>query len=302
VWLSKLVTTVGWIRKGHFLMVGRSRRVDCCNLLRATVIVVATATAAFGQSNATSGTGVQTVPKESSLPEFEVATIKPSNPLAGIIGVLTYPGGKVTIGHCTTVMLMGFAFDVQQYQILGAPSWALNDQYDIAAVPPASSTSSSVGPRSPKSPLTAEQKQMLQALLIDRYQLKFHTENRTGTVYRLILGREKLKLKPPNHTDSPPWVGSPEGGAIHGTGVVGANISMTVLSSRLGRYLLHPVLDETGLKGTYDFEYRYSSDNSRDDLVPSILTSLRAVGLDLKTGNGPIETIVIDRIEKPSAN
>lgn len=283
-------------------MIGGSRRVDCCNLLRTTVIIVATATAAFGQSHAPGGTRVQTAHTESSLPEFEVATIKPSNPLAGIIGVLTYPGGKVTVGHSTTVMLMAYAFDVQQSQILGAPSWARNDQYDIAAIPPAPSNSSSANPRSLKFPLTGEQRQMLQALLIDRYQLKFHIANRTGTVYRLILGRAKLRLQPPDHTDRPPWVGSPGGGAIHGSGVAGANISMPLLSSRLSRYLLHPVLDETGLKGTYDFEYRYSNDNSRDDLVPSILTSLRAIGLDLKAGKGPIETIVIDHIEKPSAN
>jgi uncharacterized protein (TIGR03435 family) len=74
---------------------------------------------------------------------------------------------------------------------------------------------------------------------------------------------------------------------------------------RLSRYFECPILDETGLKGSFDFKYQivdYDPNLDKQDLVGSILTSLKGIGLNLKSAKGPVETVVIDHVERPSAN
>jgi uncharacterized protein (TIGR03435 family) len=68
-------------------------------------------------------------------------------------------------------------------------------------------------------------------------------------------------------------------------------------------YLQKPVLDRNELKGYFDFEYKYDNDEeAHPDVISCIVTSLQALGLKLKPSQGPVETIVIDHAEKPSAN
>lgn len=239
------------------------------------------------------------------LPEFEVASVKP-NMKGGIAGFQTFPGGRIRCEYCRLEWLIMFAFDIQSYQITGGPAWMHEAAYSIDAEPPASSESARHNPPSLYSPLDEEQRLMLQALLIGRFQLKFHRENRTGQVYVLTKGGGALKLKPPKDATLDPWVGSiVGGGGIDGDGILGQNISMPFLAVDLSRYLEHPVLDETGLKGSFDFKYQiadYNPNLDMQDFVGSILTSLKGIGLNLKSNKGPVETIVIDHVERPSAN
>ena len=64
------------------------------------------------------------------------------------------------------------------------------------------------------------------------------------------------------------------------------------------------MLDQTGLKGSYDFKYQYLDpfEEERPDVIYTILKSVQAIGLKLDPGRGPVDTIVIDHVEKPSAN
>ncbi|MDR3735106.1 MAG: TIGR03435 family protein [Acidobacteriaceae bacterium] len=118
------------------------------------------------------------------------------------------------------------------------------------------------------------------------------------------MGRFPVKLNPPKDLTAQPWVGSNNGGGINGDGIVGANISMPLLSLRLSRFLGHPVLDETGINGAFDFkcEYAYDATDPDRDYVGSILTSVEGIGLKLKAAQGPIDTIAIDHVTKPSPN
>jgi hypothetical protein len=83
-----------------------------------------------------------------SSPAFEVASVKPSNPQGGRIGVglFTYPGGRIVASGCPLDYLIQQAFDVQSFQIAGGPGWIHNDRFDIEAKPPASSLSSKANP------------------------------------------------------------------------------------------------------------------------------------------------------------
>jgi uncharacterized protein (TIGR03435 family) len=211
----------------------------------------------------------------------------------------------VVIGHSTLELLVQFAFDVEPFQISGGPDWMRDnhERYEIEARPSSTSKSSNLNPSTRKAPLSDEQREMLQSLLIDRFQLRFHRETRQGPVYLLALGKKELKLKEVKHESEFEWVGSVKGGGIDGDGLAGKNISMPVMAQRLSGYLQKPVLDQTGLKGYFDFEYKYDNDEEvHPDVVACIVTSLQALGLKLKPSQGPVETIVIDHAEKPSAN
>jgi uncharacterized protein (TIGR03435 family) len=140
---------------------------------------------------------------------------------------------------------------------------------------------------------------MLQSLLMERFGLKFHRESKIGAVYVLTRGNSELKLHAPKDKDSSPgvWLAS--------DGLVGQNASTALLAARLSGILQQPVLDETGLSGSFDFKSALLGNDPKaeyQDIVASILTSVQEVGLKLKSAKGPVETIVIDHVERPTPN
>jgi uncharacterized protein (TIGR03435 family) len=247
-----------------------------------------------------------------TIPEFEVASVRLSGPnQRERNGLYIYPGGEVRCNGCRLEYLIMRAFDVQQFQISGGPAWkdlVSGDSFDIEAKPPKSSSSARSNPASPKSAPSEEQRQMLLALLVDRFQLKFHDDTREGPVYLLERGNGELKLQTPKDPNAIPWLGGIEGGMIYRpTGVAGMNASMQLVAQRLSRYLERPVIDKTGISGSFDFKFENEESDphgeiTRDDVVSSILTSVHGIGLKLTPAKGSVETIVIDHVEKPSSN
>lgn len=239
-----------------------------------------------------------------SPPSFEVASVRPSamNDHRLGIGFFTFPGGRIVANMCSLDYLIELAFDIQPFQIVGGPGWIHEDRFDIEAKPPASSKSSRANPNNPKLPPNAEQRQMLQTLLADRFGLQFHHEAREGSVYLLLRTSKPLKIEPTKDTTEYPWVGSVAGGAISRDGIRGTNASMELLARRLSPYLQHPVLDRTGLAGPFDFRYELPKDDTVPDVVSSIVLSVQGLGLKLEPGKRPIETLIIDRVARPSPN
>ena len=275
----------------------------CSACLLVAAFAVGFAGNALGQQNAADPCA-QASTANTKLPEFDVATIKPFNP-PGIAGLFVYPGGRVGAGHLNLRLLLMFACDVQKFQVVGGPGWADSDYFNIEAKPPDSSPSARSNPASPKFPPTDEQRQMLLALLIDRFQLKFHVEKKEGPVYLLERGKGELKLNPPKDPANAPWVALIGGEAM---GVAGQNVSMPYLAARLSEFVERPVIEQTGIAGSFDFQFKTGEQasevqiNSYADLVPTILESVRGIGLELKSAKGPVETIVIDHAEQPLPN
>ena len=143
---------------------------------------------------------------------------------------------------------------------------------------------------------------MLQSVLVERFQLRYHRETREGPVYFLVKGNKALKLVDSKDKNAYPWAGGIRGGMIVGDGLAGINESMEDLAKRLSRYLGGPVLDRTGLSGSFDFRSEYSSDDELPDVITMILASVRDIGLKLEASKGPVDGIVIEHAEKPSAN
>lgn len=231
-----------------------------------------------------------------SPPAFEAASLRPANPPIGLIGLFTYPGGRIRVRQYTLEMLIEDAFNIRSFQIQGGPAWMSENRYDIDAVPPASSISSKSNPPYAKAPPNDEQREMLQSLLADRFQLKTHRETRQGPIYLLLRTSRKLNLQAPKDTNGFPWAG------ILNEGLAGENISMPVFATRLSGYLRRPVIDQTGLKGSFDFKCDYPPEGPDADMLSLILTSVTEIGLKLEAAKGPVEMIVIDHAERPSVN
>jgi uncharacterized protein (TIGR03435 family) len=143
---------------------------------------------------------------------------------------------------------------------------------------------------------------MLQPLLADRFHLKAHIEQREMPIYELVVakGGSKLKEAPPNQAGGAHMI-------VDGSGKVdAANASLAGLPGLLNREVGRPVVDKTGLTGKYNFTLEYaavSKAGTDDSAGPSIFTALEEqLGLKLEPTKAPMDVLVIDSIEQPTAN
>ncbi len=195
-------------------------------------------------------------------PAFEVASVKPADLAARTpVGLFTYAGGRIVASRCTLDYVIEQAFDVQPFQVTDGPGWIHNDRFDIEARPPADSKAAKSNPSNFKLPPDDEQRQMMQTLLADRFHLKFHRDTKEGSVYILTKGSKALRLQEAKNPNDYPWAGGLGGGLPSGDGLAGTNITLPQLVKRMAQWLGRPVLDRTGLAGSFDFRSEYSSDD-----------------------------------------
>ena len=249
--------------------------------------------------------GMQHVSAQSStasanLPAFDAATIKPPDPGRGrIAGFLGEPGGRVFFGG-TLKMLVECAFDLQRYQVDGGPEWVGSQWFEIHAVPPDSSSSREIKIRNANP--SSDQRLMLQSLLRSRFGFKFHLDSKQGDVYILARGRKPLGFEPPKDpTADPRAIVTIWATGIFDGNAVGINTTTAYLAQRLSSYLQFPVVDETGITGSYDFRLPATDPENRDRLA-AVVSVVDRLGLTIKRGRGPIQTLVIDHVEQPSEN
>lgn len=152
---------------------------------------------------------------------------------------------------------------------------------------------------------------MLQTLLADRFNLKVHSETRDAPAYDLVIasrGPKNMKTEPDSETRHLDWRGRTHLTA-HALSL--ADLAKPILTAQMGC----PVEDKTGLSGKYDFTLDWSVDSmaiagpesdsgpAPEPSGPSIFTALQEqLGLRLKPTKTPMESIVIDHIERPSEN
>lgn len=246
-----------------------------------------------------------------ALPEFEVATIKPVLPNAQLVmGTHVYPGGRVVITAFPLKTLIQTAFALSYWQISGGEKWLEDDQYIVEAKPSATMVSSIKDLRYTVFGIEDHHlREMLQALLIDRFQLKFHRETKTGDVYLLERNGQPFKPRPMESMPS----GSDADSDNHSFGSIGYAggrwgifaTSMPQLAKFTSDFVLHvPVLDRTELSGRFDYKQREPDLDPKYDGDPSdsFRSYLKEIGLKLAPVKGPVETFVIDHAAKPSRN
>jgi uncharacterized protein (TIGR03435 family) len=258
---------------------------------------------AFVALPATLGQNTPASPLISPVSAFEVVSIKPSNPNGqGHLGFLSYPGGRVELSGATVKMLLRYALDIQEFQIIGEPDWAIKLRFDIAAVAPVKVDSGHEKQSLVSATPSVDQRKMILALLTDRFALKYHHSMKPGSVYFLLTtGKSTLLTESENTTRDPrggigiTMQGIPNGDAF------GLNLSMASFARAIGHELDRPVIDQTGLSGTFDFRVKAAVANE-GDAMDGILIALRPLGLQLKSGKAPVDMIVIDSITLPTAN
>jgi uncharacterized protein (TIGR03435 family) len=223
-----------------------------------------------------------------SPPAFEVASIR-RNLTSGLNTRINISGGRLAITNGSLKTLIRNAYEIESFQLAGEPRWLDTDMYDIVA------TTGSSEPISPD-----QLKLLLQNLLADRFQLKVHWETRKAPVYELLLDKNGPKFKE-NSGAQEPGINTQKGsgkGRMQGT-----REPVSILASNLGNQLGRLVLDKTGLHGGYDWTLEWDLDLTVDSPHPSLFTAVREqLGLRLKAQKGPMETLVIDRAERPSEN
>ena len=204
--------------------------------------------------------------------------------------------------------LITMAYDLHRLQITGAPSWFESDKYDITGKPEV-----------PGQPNVTQLKIMLQKLLVDRFQLKFHREKKELSVYAITVGKTGSKL---TKSQSDPN-GLP--GLFFGRAPAGMNFNVRnatiaeVAGVLQGSVLDKPVVDQTGLSEKYDFTLKFTPDPGQMagfggppqqppaadnlDAPPDIFTAFQQqLGLKLESTKAPAEVMVIDSVAKPSEN
>jgi uncharacterized protein (TIGR03435 family) len=274
-------------------------------------------------------------------PEFEVASIKPnieggprrfmgmkspgtfSAENEGLTNLIQRAYG-VSSGQRNWLQI--FVAPGQGVPILGGPAWISSERYDITAKWNAAPID---GPRSIQSIEKAESEMnlMLRTLLERRFQLRLHRETRDLPVYDLTVANAgKLKRGPcvtfdPDNLATQPGQPPPDycGASRLGRRGVdwtldGTGMKMSQLADTLSFLIAsRTVIDKTGFAGTFDAHLRWTPGPgefgagqvpaSPDDAAESVFTVLQEqLGLKLRTGRGPVEVLVIDSAEKPSAN
>ena len=191
--------------------------------------------------------------------EFDVASVKSSDPAARGGRFSAQPGGRLQVENMPLNTLLMRAFNTNNIEsIAGIPKFATTDRYDITAKAP-------VDPTMP--PLDIEAMgPMILSLLKDRFKLTYHTEDREVTVYTLVAAKPKLKKANPevrtNCKNQPPPPGTPANSREY----VCQNISMAQFAEKIQTLVPYqllpgmywPITDRTGIEGSWDISITFS--------------------------------------------
>ncbi|HEV3199409.1 MAG TPA: TIGR03435 family protein [Bryobacteraceae bacterium] len=225
-------------------------------------------------------------------PHFEVASVKRAEgggPPGDIPRNMDNSPGHFAMHNVPMRYALEWAYDLKDYEISG-PDWIkFEDRYDIVA--------KAAGPASEE-----QTRQMLQTLLTERFQMKLHREKKDLSVYVLVPGKGAAKVKEAAG-DGPSITSGPNGATFH-------KFPISRLTFLLTRRLDRPVLDLTGLTGTYDYTIDLSGLNNavikegEETTGPSIFTAVqRDLGLKLESRKHAIEILVLDSLNKaPTEN
>jgi uncharacterized protein (TIGR03435 family) len=256
---------------------------------------------------------------------YEAASVKPNK--SGVQGssIRRFPGGRLQATNMPLRALITFAYQVQGFQLVEDPAWIRNDTFDIVA--------KMEGDPPPVMPGTGPDPHMvaMRTLLAERFKLVVRRETREMDIYALVLARPDGKLGPalkPTTQDCAAMIAAARGGpppgpppgpnspvvcgmrGLPGRLVAGA-MPMSLLASNLSGQVQRIVVDRTGLSGAWDFEITFAPERplnpppgvefpAADPNAPSLFTAMQEqLGLKLQSTKGPVEVLVVERVEQP---
>ncbi|MFT4114235.1 TIGR03435 family protein [Silvibacterium sp.] len=244
-----------------------------------------------------------------SPPAFEVATVKQVDQhKITSIDLTVYPGGHLVIHAHRLAMLIAEAFNIPEWEIIGGDESVLQSWYDIEGKPSPEMQAAIPGSEASWTSIQdAQVRAMLQSLLIERFQLKFHMESRPGTVYELTRsgGPLRLSLAEKETVASGPLEATGVETVIAGQSLAIHRTSMLQLAQKIANVRRTPVIDRTGLPGFYDFTSKTAPTNEDFDNGSQrnmLGNALSEMGLKLVKADGSVEKLVIDSVQLPEGN
>jgi uncharacterized protein (TIGR03435 family) len=231
-------------------------------------------------------------------PEFAVAAIRLHDPQPHERShiVSSANNGSFQTVNVPLLAIVQYAFAIPDSRIVGAPAWMKTERFDIEAKSDAS-VDAMLG-KLKSSEAKPVKMAMIQALLKDRFHLTVHRETRELPVYDLVVAKGGSKLV----------VTKSDGLMInHGRADLnGQGFTIAILAQELANDAGRVVVDRTGLDGRYDVDLKWTPDDvagSADAQYPSLFASVQEqLGLRLDSAKGPVEVLVVDQVEMPSAN
>lgn len=253
------------------------------------------------------------------LPPFEALSVKRNSDVGmGKMSGASFPG-QFRIVNIPLHFILLEAFGVREHALVGSPTWARDERFDLLGTFPAEVIAGRDGYR-----------RMLEKALVERFGLKRHRETRALPIYRLIMARSDRRLGPdlkPSTVDCAQWLAEKKPRAGAGTpsrvapggrrpacdslptrqfiaaGTQPISVLARSLESLTGRF----VVDETGLEGNFDYDLEFTrtletaSTPTAGDGKPSIFTALQEqLGLKLESDRRPMPVVVIDAISRPT--
>jgi uncharacterized protein (TIGR03435 family) len=261
---------------------------------------------------------------------FEAASVKPNNSGESDTSLRPQPSGRLTATNAPVQLFISYAYQLQQFQLQGAPSWLRTDRFDINAT---------LGRETPAVPAGSDQPTQLmlalRTLLAERFKLAVHWETQDLPIYALILARPDGKLGPnirPAAVDCTAMAAASAAAAKEGRTLIvnppervacgmrnsagrfqfGGN-PLSLFATGLSNQVARTVVDRTGLSGNWDFEFTFTPERVRQQALAgnappdadangsSIFTAIQEqLGLKLESTTGPVRVLVIDRVERPT--
>ena len=228
-------------------------------------------------------------------PSFEVASVKPAKEL--VVNGWTSNGGVPPIPpdqksiHLVSVTLMSLisrAYDVQPPDSVSGPPWLSTERYEIDA-------------KVPDAAKPGQVPAMLQTLLVERFHVRVHRESRGVRGYALVAVNSASALAPADPK-------APKGSTSSASGhFVYSGITLTGFAAALGRLMAQPVLDASGVDGTFNITLDAAPDslpglNARtkdtDSDYPSVFSALKQLGLALEPRNVTVNILVVDSADR----
>ena len=223
---------------------------------------------------------------------IDVETVKP-HPSAVMHNNFAFKRNRFELEDQPVLKLIAFAYGVNPKQVVGVPAWVDDKHWDMSGTTNLTEDAT-----------FSQEQQLIRQILTDRFGLRFHHEQRKMSAYALqvVKGQPTLAAaanslaQPIEHTEGR------EGQRTENYTASTVGYFLTIRQLFMDR----PLVDQTGIKGTYDFRLTYStgdSPNSDVDAPPQMFTAIKEqLGLKFEPVKTAVDVMVVDHIELPSAN
>jgi uncharacterized protein (TIGR03435 family) len=261
-------------------------------LMWVAVVAAMMTCAVTGMAQDAAGPPKATMMARDADPDWEVVTVRPSDPNAKN-DTFDVRGRHAVIENEPVEIMLQMAYGVQKDQIAGAPEWVRTEHFNVDGVPDVEG-----------GPDVQQFQGLVRKLLAERFGLKLHHEQREMPVFALTVAKGGTKMV--RSTGDPNGLPQENSGGGSIRNIRFTNTSMPDLALLLLVEVDRPVVDQTGLQGRYDFQLKWSKDESSTgdpNAPPGLFTAIQEqVGLKLQPVKAPADVLVIDKVERPSAN